>query len=367
MARSTGLRFDLRPRYRSIVRVAVLWVCGMGVAVGLGGSPLSAQDEATTTLHVYTDLIQIPVLVLGADREPIAPIAPSRFSVSIDGGPKFQVRHVRREGDDPISLSILLDVSGQAKELMPKIGEAIAGLAPLSLSPRDHVSIYALDCSLIRSSNDVPAEKGELKRGVDTALQPSTSRGEGKHGAGCGRAVHLWDALTFVTHALSSLPGRRVILVVSDGNDRGSKHSWNALRTYAQSTGVAIFGLTYVPEEPGKIHFLNIGYESPFNSVCELSGGMRLTASRRTVAQELKRFTTMLRERYIVEFPRPSHSMGGEHSLIVTIDKSDAFIRSAGITVPIPDPALLADPTTVPSDPSRTPAYGKRRILTAPQ
>jgi hypothetical protein len=51
----------------------------------------------------------------------------------------------------------------------------------------------------------------------------------------------------------------------------------------------------------------------------------------------------------------------------VTIDKSDAFIRSSGITVPIADPAVLADPMTVPSDPSRTPEYGSRRILTAPQ
>jgi hypothetical protein len=85
------------------------------------------------------------------------------------------------------------------------------------------------------------------------------------------------------------------------------------------------------------------------------------------VARVLKRFTTLLRERYIVEFPRPFKSEGGEHSLVVTIDKSDAFIRSAGITVPIADPAVLADPMTVPSDPSRTPEYGKRRILTAPQ
>jgi hypothetical protein len=75
----------------------------------------------------------------------------------------------------------------------------------------------------------------------------------------------------------------------------------------------------------------------------------------------------MLRGRYIVEFPRPFHSESGEHSLIVTIDKSDAFIRAAGISVPMADPAVLADPTTVPSDPSHSPEYGKRRILTAPQ
>jgi hypothetical protein len=130
---------------------------------------------------------------------------------------------------------------------------------------------------------------------------------------------------------------------------------------------VAIFGLRYVPEEPGRLHFLNIGSEDAFNALCELSGGMMLTASRRTEGEELKRFATLLRGRYIVEFPRPAHSTGGAHSLVVTIDKSDAFIRASGISVPIVDPAILADPMTVPSDPSRTPEYGKRSVLKTPQ
>jgi len=366
MARFDGVGFHYRFRWRWVMCAARLWVCRVGLGVGLCGTVL-AQQGATPTLHVYANTIQIPVLVLGADRQPTAPIAPDRFMVSLDDGSKFRVTHVRREGDDPISLAILLDVGGQEKELMPKMGEALAGLAPLSLTARDHVSIYALDCSLVRSSDDVPAEWERLKHGVEIALQSWTNRGVGKHGSGCRQTVHLWDALAYVTRALSSLPGRRVILVLSEGNDKGSKNSWNALRTYAQASGVAIFGLTYVPEEPGRLHYLDVGYESPFNSVCELSGGMLLTASRRTVARVLKRFTTLLRERYIVEFPRPFHSESGEHNLTVTIDKSGAFIRSAGISVPMADPAVLADPMTVPSDPSRTPEYGKRRILTAPQ
>jgi hypothetical protein len=357
---------DMGLCWRWVMRAARLWVWGVGLAAGLCGA-LFAQDGATTTLHVYTNTIQIPVLVLGAHREPTAAIAPGRFEVSLDGGPKFRATHVRREGDDPISLAILLDVRGQEKELMPKIGEAIAGLAPLSLTTRDHVSIYLLDCKLLRSSDDVPADQERLKRGVDAVLQSWMDRGGGKRGAGCEQPVHLWDALAFVTHALYSLPGRRAILAVTKGNDGGSKHTWNELRTYAQALGVAIFGMVYVPEKPGLLHFLNVDYESPFNSVCELSGGMLLTASRRTVALVLKRFTTLLRERYIVEFPRPLHSESGEHSLTVTIDKSDAFIRPAGISLPMADPAVLADPMTVPSDPSRTPEYGKRRILTVPQ
>jgi hypothetical protein len=346
-------------------RAAVVLGCAIGVVAGVCRGVL-AQDEATPTLHVYTDLIQIPVLVLGADRQPMAPIAPGKFRISLDDGPKFLATHVRREGDDPISLSIVLDAGGK-KELLPKIDEAIADLAPQSLTARDHVSIYAFGCSMVRSLDDVPAEPGALKRGVDAALHSPSIRPEGGHGRGCGRAVHLWDSVAFVTHALSSVPGRRVILVVSDGVDKGSKNKWNEVKTYAQSSGVTIFGLTYVPEEPGLLHSLNVDYESPFNSVCELSGGMLLTASGRTVGKELRRFTTLVRERYIVEFPRPVQSVGGPHGLVISTDQADAFVRASGISVPLKDPALLNDPTTVPSDPSSKPKYGKRRILSSPQ
>jgi hypothetical protein len=154
---------------------------------------------------------------------------------------------------------------------------------------------------------------------------------------------------------------------VSDGNDKGSTHSWNELRTSAQATGVAIFGLSSEADEPKHVGFHDLNIENQFNSVCELTGGMVLTTGRRGLSEALKRFTSMLRERYVVEFPRPFHSTIGEHNLAITIDESDAFIRPAGIAVPMADPAVQADPLTVPSDPSRTPELGKRRILTAPQ
>jgi hypothetical protein len=150
MARFGGLGFCCR----STARRTSFWLCVLGLAVGWSGVALVAQqptavvDGGVPTLHVYTNLIQIPTLVLGPNRERLkTPIAEKRFSVRIDSGPWFRATHVRREGDDPISLSILLDVSGDASKLMPKISDVIAGLAPLSLHPKDHVSIYVLDCS----------------------------------------------------------------------------------------------------------------------------------------------------------------------------------------------------------------------------
>ena len=353
----------LRLRAKWIIRPLL---CAFGLAVGIDGVSLAGQDEPTRTLHAYTDTIQIPVLVLSPEHEALPPIAPDRFNVMIDGGSRYRAKHVRLEGDDPISLSILFDVSGDEAALMPKVSGMIAGLAPLSLGSVDRVSIYALDCALTRSLKDVPAERTQLQVGVDEALEAWIDRVKKHHGSTCKQKVHLWDALAIVVRQMSQQRGRRVILAMTNGLDRGSLNNWNELRLFAQESGVAIFGLRPAHDARLSFGFENPDAENTFETLCELTGGLVFTANPKTVAKELEWFTATVRGRYIVDFPRPLHGTVGQHDLRVAIDQSDAFIRPAGVSVPIIDPALLADPNTVPPDPSLTPEVGKHRVLTPP-
>jgi hypothetical protein len=142
------------------------------------------------------------------------------------------------------------------------------------------------------------------------------------------------------------------------------------VREYAQAAGVAIFGVSYTPDyltdtrratQRGRS-------EDPFHAVCELTGGEVLFSSPRLLAETLANFTTTLRERYIVEFPRPSNGTAGHHGMEVRIAKGGGYvIRSAGISVPVPDAAVLSDPTTVSAGPKEAPVEGSRRVITKPQ
>jgi hypothetical protein len=379
----------LESRYRPVKSGAKSLLGMAALAAVFNGAALMAQDEpngvdsGVPTLHVYTNTIQIPTLVLTMTTSDLVrkPIEESRFSVSIDSGPWFRATHVRQEGDDPISLSILLDVSGDAAGLMSRIGDALGKLAPLSLRPGDRVSVYALDCSLFRTLNNAPVDSVLLRQGVENALQSWTQR-KGKREESCEHRVHLWDGLGQVAVNLSNLPGRRVILVVTDGEDTGSKHTWNEVRDFAQATGTAVFGLNFARTLPmgvetygrGRGGYLASGggpfvvVESPLISVCELSGGivMRMNDAA-SLPATLERFVKMLRERYIVEFPRPANSTAGQHGMEVKIAKGSYLIRPSGVSLPVPDAALLADPTTIQAGPSQTPEQGKRKVMAKPQ
>jgi hypothetical protein len=374
-------------RYLSAGRVACLLLWGFffwgigAVSAEAQDEPKAVEDAGVPTLHVYTNLIQIPTLVLGPSHELIRkPIAENRFSLSIDDGPWFRTTHVRQEGEDPIELSILLDLSGDTALLMPKIGDALSELARSSLRPRDRVSVYALDCSLIRSLYDVPADSGAIKKATDAALESWMLRK--KHKGSCEQSLHLWDGLAYVEADMAKLPGRRVILAVTDGQDKGSKRTPDEVRIFAQETGTAIFGLNYADRRPLGMPTMGRhgagmyvpgdggpqGAQAALIRVCELSGGVVTTTSEtRSLGLTLHDFVTMLRERYILEFPRPSNSTAGSHGLQVRVASGNYFIRSSGVLFPIPDAALAADPMTIQSGPSQTPEQGTRKATATPK
>jgi len=374
------------PRSNSItspLRLRWLWLCALAVAACLGATLVAAQDNsaqsgATPTLHVYTNLVQIPVLVLDAWRDKLSsPVAQNRFSISFDGGPWSRPTYARLEGDGPIDLSIVLDTRSAQSDLLEKMDQTIADLAPRFLHPGDHVSIYAIDCSSMDFVENVPAESVQLRAAVDTALSTWTARGHGKKAA-CNPETHLWDLLAFVTDKLSSRSGWRAVLAVTDGKDKNSKRSLADLTALAQSASVAIFGLR--PSSDGSSGFQSgsaralssKGSRSPnggplsntallsnddlLSNACELTGGMMLDLNAGGVAKTMQRFTQMLRERYILEFPRPPNAQPGKLAMSVRIDKINAFIRVTGDGVPVVDQPLLADSSSIHPERSIAPA-----------
>src|ERR1019366_9535644 len=196
-----------------------------------------------------------------------SPIAQNRFSISFDGGPWLRPAYARLEADDPIDLSIVLDARSAQQDLLERMDQTIADLAPSFLHPRDRVSIYAIDCSAMDYVEDVPAESRQLKFAVDAALSKWTARRQ-KIKAACNPETHLWDLLAFITDRLSSLSGRRVVLAVTDGHDRTAsavRSTWNM----AQTAGVTIFSMD--PSVDGSSMF-GAGNDAVVSNACELTG-----------------------------------------------------------------------------------------------
>jgi hypothetical protein len=151
---------------------------------------------------------------------------------------------------------------------------------------------------------------------------------------------------------------------------------------FAQATGIAVFGISpgaepvigdvMISGDRGSGSYrpsaMPSKAEIQFISLCEMSGGIVTKIDdRRSLQEMLRAFVQMVRQRYIVEFPRPSNSTPGLHGMDINIAKGTYLIRAAGVSMPVPDAALMADPKTIQSGPLQAPVEGKKRVTTKPQ
>ncbi len=368
---STPMRLGLQISCPAIFLILVVLVAASTQAQETAGQDVSGQGVGIPTLHVYTNLMQIPVLVvlpmtpfhdpieaslLVPFYDPIPPVAATRFSVSLDSDPPFPPTHVRREGEDPIQLAIVLDASDLFTSLLSGMKGAVVGLAKGALHPQDRVSVYTLNCTLTSHALNIPPDAGRLKQAMDEAMGAiglGTGSNNQKARTGCGQVKPLLDALRDVTSDLNKVSGRRVIVVVTDGRDLSSKLTSEYVRYTAQDAAVTIFELTERAEMPVVLGAWRPPNSLPLNSVCQSTGGLKLYTNRANLARDIELITTMLRERYIVEFSRPKGLTADRHDLKVTIANSDALVLPAGISVPLASDKELAAPVIPPASPAR--------------
>jgi hypothetical protein len=364
-------------------RSAIVLAAAVVFATMLPSVRAQQQDDPSPpanlyTLHVYANLMQFPTVVLGLNLQPIPPVPREKFDISIDGGPVFHPTRMRIEGDDPISLAVLLDAGGDQRNTLQAFAQSFPDLIPGSLHPHDRVSIYAMDCTVMRSLKDEPAvDSKAIARGIAEVLAAPGLHGS-KVKPACGYNLHLWDAMTLIAKDLGDSASRRILLVVSQGRENGSKSRFTLVAEYLSSMGVAVFGLRdnqeYAREattsqygspvsrgrtltEPGMSND-----EDLFSVICASNGGMVLDASNPGVAKDLPHLIELLRGRYIIEYPRPDDKTPGFHTAEITIAGANAFIRPTGGSAPIPDPAIANDPNTLPGTPSPAKVGTRRHI-----
>ncbi len=386
MAARARLRFPsirrspLCPHVLSVLLapLALALLCGSGQAHAQG-TPVPSAD-APYTLHVYQDLLQLPILVLNRAQKSYTGLSAAQFTLRLDDGPPFHPRHTRLEGDDPLAVALVVDASQPSTLLLAKKLEALppTQLAE-GLSPADTFSMYALDCHLVRSADNLPYAGARLQATLTTVLAAPDLH---KHDPGmtCGSKRKLWDSLATVVSHLSQSPARRVILVVSDGEDETSRMAWGALARYAGRFNTTVIGLR--PQLSGYDAGVSLNrmpiYAHPtetfiphdeniFDLLCSGTGGVVLPAQPRTFLETFKGAVELLRGRYILEFPRPHDDTAGLHQIAVVVPDRHAVVLSAGIAFPPRSSTQDTDPGTVPSDPTQAPQVGHRKVLNPPQ
>jgi hypothetical protein len=306
--------------------------------------------QAPYSLHVNVRLLQVPALVLGPELQPLQPIDAKRFDIRLDEGPRFHPLSARLEGDDPISLAILLDMDGSESDVLKEFEREFPGWLAASFRPFDRIAIYGLDCEM-RSNSFLPGNSPILPAVLSSTVHATDVHG-GKTKSACGSSVLLWNAITIVEHQMKEEPGRRVILALTGGYDGGSRAKVRDVEDIAIDRSISVFALSQ------QLPFFDREVmEQTLSPLCRVTGGL-LTISTGRLQQELQNVIAMLRGRYILEFQEPSNATAGRHRIEVTVQHAEAVVLPAGVTAPLAKRGPADDPTLIPTDTSKAPRLG---------
>jgi Ca-activated chloride channel homolog len=180
-------------------------------AVAMGAGVRVVDTVVTKSLGfaetVDVEIVQVTVSVNDGKGKYVRGLPRSAFRVFEDGQPQT-ISHFVSE-DIPLDLVLAVDVSSSMKEAMPKVKEAVKEFLA-ALTPRDQVSVLGFNdtiFTLTRKSTDPQQRLKAVER-----LAP-------------WGATALYDVIIAGADMLGRAPGRKAMLVFSDGEDQGSHAS----------------------------------------------------------------------------------------------------------------------------------------------
>jgi VWFA-related protein len=228
--------------------------------------------ETNTIIHTYTTYVNVPVTVKDSKGKLVPGLNWRDFKVYENGN--FEPLKVFSVDAFPLSMAFVVDQS-LPRDTMAKVNDSLAALQG-GLTPYDEIEVFSYAngshnqsggftgaqsarvpfvLSMVKSSGTEqlnPVDSGPLagcsirQNGncIDPNLQPRKSAGGGPVMM-IPKEIHtLNDAIFAAAKELSTRPKerRRIIYVISDGKENGSKATYKEVLKYLQTNEISVYG-----------------------------------------------------------------------------------------------------------------------------
>jgi Ca-activated chloride channel homolog len=270
--------------------------------------PAAPAMAAGQQFVARTEVVEVYATVTDEDGRLLTHLTMDDFEVLEDGVPQRLTSFTA--GDVPVSLALAFDRSwSMAGE--PLAAAQVATRVLLNeLTEADRVALFA-----ISSQVDVVVPLTNNRFEVDQAV----------HGLDPWGSTALHDAVVKALDAIEPAPGRRALVLVSDGAERFSTRSLEEVYARVRQSDVMIYPVALARRSPPL-----------FEQLAALSGG-RATATRRPATELpriLRRFATELRHQYLLGYTPSTRGQPGYKAIEVRVREPGAVVRSrAGYTV----------------------------------
>jgi Ca-activated chloride channel family protein len=272
--------------------------------LALAAVALAAQDSVAT-FHVDVKLVSIFVNVTDKNGAIVGGLTQSDFAVYEDGRPQ-QIAVFERQSELPLNLTLAIDTSGSVRKDMSEEAAAARRFAHAILRPQDQMSVLQF-ATTVHELTPFTNKLSAIDRGLGEL-----------HG---DWATALYDAICLGSEKLGGNPGRKVLVVISDGDDTAKSSTYAQALEAALRNEVMIYSLIDVPIEASAGR--DLGGEHALITIAEQTGGKYFYVSDGGLDKAFAKVSDDLRTQYLIGY-YPHHQAPGTnfHRLTVTVPRA---------------------------------------------
>lgn len=232
---------------KKIVLTALTLAC-IPAALRIVSAQAAPADAKTVTLSVT---------VRDKHDKVVRNLTRDDFTLEEDGRPQT-IRYFLQPADMPLTIGLLVDTSpGLAGVLSDEQRTSRSFLDDMLVSARDQAFLIHFDRE-VELLQDVTSSREKVEAATEqlhtaNAVNEDASSGDQGQGPGrarAGRRRLLYDSLFLASDELTSkLQGRKILIVMSDGVDRGSHTSLESALTAAQRSDTIIYSILFRDEQ----------------------------------------------------------------------------------------------------------------------
>lgn len=217
------------------------------------------DKEADDVIRINSDLVNV-VVSLGKKPMGGSDLKQEDFEITEDGVPQ-EVANFARDADQPLNLVVLFDTSLSVTKRLEFERRATARFFERVLRPTDRAALFAVatDVTVVQEFTNKPGLLTQATKQL---------KAEG--------ATSLYDAIYLASEYLDkdkrAVPGRHVIVIVSDGGDTISHRGLLDALNAAQQADAVIFGV-YTAERTTSQNLRDLAAERALETLTSETGG----------------------------------------------------------------------------------------------
>ena len=270
-----------------------------------------AEEDLGAPIKVDVDVVSLYCSVRSKQNGLIGNLEKTDFDLAEDGKPQT-VKYFSKETDIPLTIGLLIDVSGSQRNLIEPERRAGAAFFSSVLKKKDVAFLisFGADSELLQDLTGSPRLLQDGLRGlklnagfagINSGPVPTMSH---------QRGTVLYDAVYLAANdMLSKEVGRKAVILITDGEDEGSKLSMKAAIEAAQKSDAIVYGILYVDRQ--FYGGFNMGYrgEGVLKQMADETGGRVFTVGGKNSLDSIfEQIQQEMRTQYLIGYT-PTNSV----------------------------------------------------------